>query len=58
MDPKFREHYGLPEKATDRQFPVGLFSQARPSNESRVFPSGKSAIDLVALYEDHLWIFE
>jgi hypothetical protein len=41
----------------DRQLPVGLFAQAVAS-KNLVFTGGKSAIDLVGLKDDALWIFE
>jgi hypothetical protein len=54
----FAAHYGLAHGTRDRQLPVGLFSEKRPSRESRIFPGGKGAIDLVCLDADTIWLFE
>lgn len=42
----------------DQQFPVGLFSERTPTRGSAVFPGAKSAIDIVAIDGERLWIFE
>ena len=58
-DPDFHKHYKFAREALiDRQFPVGLFSEATPTAASAVFPGGKGAIDLVCLDHRHLWLFE
>jgi hypothetical protein len=58
-DPAFHRHYAFAQAAIkDQQFPVGLFSERRPSVASAVFPGGKAAIDLVCLDSGHLWLFE
>lgn len=51
-----REHFHL--ERVDRQFPVGLFAD-EVSDATRIFPGGKSAIDIVGVGDDdRLWIFE
>ena len=51
--------FGLRSQAVkEQQFPVGLFTNAKPSKASAVFPGAKSAIDLLALDGTGLWIFE
>jgi hypothetical protein len=55
---EFAAHYGFCHGTRDRQFPVGLFSNNRPSRDSQIFPGGKGAIDLVCLDADTLWLFE
>ncbi|MGV3570353.1 MAG: hypothetical protein ACO1PB_07110 [Ramlibacter sp.] len=42
----------------DRQIPVGLFTQGVPKARHAVFPGGAGAIDLAALGDDRLWLFE
>ena len=45
-------------RAPDRQMPVGLFD-GPPAQGGRIFPGGKSAIDLVGVdHEGALWLFE
>ena len=55
---EFAEHYGFAHGTRDRQLPVGLFSEERPSRDSQIFPGGKGAIDLVCLDTDTIWLFE
>ena len=63
-DEAFHRHYKFAGDANetkvvkDRQFPVGLFLEQRPTAASAVFPGGKGAIDLVCLDDRHLWLFE
>lgn len=53
LDDKFG---GFDEKV--QQFPVGLFSESKPSKASSVFPGAKSAIDIIAQTSSTIWIFE
>lgn len=41
-----------------QQFPVGLFSEPKPSKPSSIFPGAKSAIDIIAQISSTIWIFE
>ena len=54
----FAAHYDFARGTRDRQLPVGLFSEKRPSRKSQIFPGGKGAIDLVCLNADTIWLFE
>jgi hypothetical protein len=42
----------------DRQIPVGLFTRDVPMARHAIFPGGAGAIDLAALGDDRLWLFE
>jgi hypothetical protein len=55
---EFAAHYGFAHGTRDRQLPVGVFSEKRPSRDSQIFPGGKGAIDLVCLDADTIWLFE
>jgi hypothetical protein len=55
---EFAAHYDFAHGTRDRQLPVGLFSEKRPSRVSQIFPGGKGAIDLVCLDADTIWLFE
>lgn len=50
--------FGFGSGCKDQQFPVGLFSSNPPSAGSAIFPGAKSAIDIVAVDGQKLWIFE
>jgi hypothetical protein len=50
--------FGFGSACKDQQFPVGLFSECTPSARSAIFPGAKSAIDIVAVDGQKLWIFE
>ena len=50
--------FGFAAGCKDQQFPVGLFSESTPTAASAVFPGAKSAIDIVAVDHERLWIFE
>lgn len=51
------EQFGPFDKKV-QQFPVGLFSEPKPSEASRIFPGAKSAVDIVAQTSSSIWIFE
>lgn len=51
----FRDAMQLNDHAR-RQFPVGLFNTERPSNKSRIFTGGKSAIDMIGVTNDGTFI--
>lgn len=56
---EFDRHFGFGKGSIkDRQFPVGLFSEPKPTTDSAIFPGGKGAIDLVCLDDRHFWLFE
>ena len=50
--------FGFGSACKDQQFPVGLFNERTPSTASAIFPGAKSAIDIVAVDGQQLWIFE
>lgn len=52
----FKSHFGLGDKV-ERQIPVGLFKD-HVSHATRVFTGGKSAVDILAVANDTLWVFE
>lgn len=51
----FEKHFGL--EKVDRQFPVGLFRDS-VAKGNRIFTGAKSAIDLVGIGKQGLWLFE
>lgn len=51
------ERFGPFDKKV-QQFPVGLFSEPKPSEGSRIFPGAKSAVDIIAQTSSSIWIFE
>ena len=54
----FKVYFGLDsEGAIHRQVPVGVF-EGKVSNGTRIFPGGKSAIDLVGTSDETLVVFE
>lgn len=58
-DPSFNRAFKMRDDACkDRQFPVGLFPDNRPTAPDAIFPGGKGAIDLVCVDGRHLWLFE
>ncbi len=54
---ELRAHFDLGDAVIDRQFPVGLFN-GRICHHDRIFTGGKSAIDLFALNDTQLTLFE
>jgi hypothetical protein len=50
--------FDLADGVKDQQFPVGLFSDSTPALGNAIFPGAKSAIDIIALKDTRLWIFE
>lgn len=52
------QRFGFSPGCKDQQFPVGLFSESTPTAASAVFPGAKSAIDIVAVDRERLWMFE
>lgn len=54
-----KEYCGFPNRwLPARQIPVGLFSQDVPKARHAIFPGGAGAIDLAAIGDDRLWLFE
>ncbi|MCC6918170.1 MAG: hypothetical protein IT548_03145 [Alphaproteobacteria bacterium] len=54
---ELRAYFDLGGAVIDRQFPVGLFGD-RIGHHDRIFTGGKSAIDLFALTDTQLTLFE
>jgi len=53
----FARYFGLANGKLDRQFPVGLFRES-VAKGNRIFTGAKSAIDLVGIVGETLWLFE
>lgn len=53
----FRDRFGLKAENIDHQVPVGLF-KGSVAQDNYIFTGGKSAIDIVGIAGDVLWLFE